>query len=76
MRQWCCVFEGGTDKCHEEVTMAKPKNLECESCEAVFHVQYEMDDHFYEPRYCVFCGTELEIEEELELYDQLTDEEY
>ena len=56
--------------------MAKPKNLECESCEAVFQVHYDMDEHFYEPRYCVFCGTELELEEELELYDQLTEEEY
>ena len=47
--------------------MGRSKILECIKCEAVFKVQHDMDEHFYTPEFCTFCGEELEFEEELEL---------
>lgn len=55
--------------------MARPKNLECLRCEAVFKVNHDMDDRYYEPEFCVFCGSTLELEEELEIFDDYEDEE-
>ena len=49
--------------------MAKPtkQRCECSSCDALFFVEHEMDEHFYPITHCPFCGDELDIEEELEL---------
>ena len=48
--------------------MAKAGNwLECASCDAMFAVKHTMDEKFYSPEYCPFCGDELELEEQLEI---------
>lgn len=50
----------------------KPR-LECISCDAMFSVQHDMDNHYYRVAYCPFCGSEVEQEEELE-FDDIDDE--
>jgi len=47
--------------------MPKPNILECMSCEGCFKVVHDMDENYYEAEFCVFCGTKLELEEELEI---------
>ena len=37
----------------------------CESCEAEYRIQYNMNDRYYIVSYCTFCGAEL-IEENIE----------
>lgn len=52
----------------KEITMAKTRNwLECTSCDAMFTVKHTMDEKFYSPEYCPFCGDELDIEDGLEI---------
>jgi len=52
----------------KEAKMAKARNwLECTSCDAMFTVKHTMDEKFYSPEYCPFCGEELELEEQLEI---------
>lgn len=49
--------------------MNKPQKqrCECSSCDALFFIEYDMDEKFYPVTNCPFCGDELDIEEELEL---------
>ena len=50
--------------------MSKPSKLvECISCDAVYRVKYDMADSHYRITYCTFCGSDLELEEELEQED-------
>jgi uncharacterized paraquat-inducible protein A len=37
---------------------------ECQACDAVFRIKYDMDDHYYEVKYCPFCGAEITQEED------------
>lgn len=46
--------------------MAKTRNLECVSCEALFSVDHSMDDKYYVVEWCPFCGDELEIEDSMD----------
>ena len=43
---------------------------ECEACDAVFRIKYDMDDHYYEVRHCPFCGTELDPEENYDIEEE------
>ena len=53
----------------------RKKEILCESCEAVFRIQHDMEEHYYSISHCPFCGDELNSSEdnEDELYD---DEDY
>ena len=45
------------------------KLIVCESCEAVFKINHNMDEKFYELKYCPFCAEDLddeELEDEIE----------
>ena len=46
------------------------KEILCESCDAVFRIQHNMDEHFYSVNNCPFCGEELNNDNEDELYDE------
>jgi DNA replicative helicase MCM subunit Mcm2 (Cdc46/Mcm family) len=46
------------------------KVIVCESCEAEFKIQHEMDDHFYAVKHCPFCGDTLNSDNEDVLYDE------
>jgi hypothetical protein len=50
--------------------MSLSRKIECISCEAVFTILYNMDDNFYEVKYCAFCSEELEFTDELEVEDE------
>lgn len=39
------------------------KHEECNSCEAVFKVKYDLDKNYYKLSFCPFCGTDLDNEE-------------
>lgn len=51
-------------------------NLTCLECDADFKITHNMDDIMYSPRYCVFCGTEIDFEDEsnFDLEDEDDDE--
>jgi hypothetical protein len=38
--------------------------MSCVDCNADFSIQHSMDDDYYRPRFCVFCGTEIFNEED------------
>jgi DNA replicative helicase MCM subunit Mcm2 (Cdc46/Mcm family) len=46
------------------------KVIVCESCEAEFKIQHEMDDHFYSVKHCPFCGDTLSSDNEDVLYEE------
>lgn len=54
--------------------MAK-KVLYCDDCDVEFKVQFGMSQRHYHAKHCVFCGEEIniddedEVEEEYEEYD-------
>lgn len=39
--------------------MKKKTIMTCVDCNADFSIQHSMDDDYYVPRFCVFCGTEI-----------------
>ena len=43
--------------------MAQKIEIHCESCDAVFTVEHELDDQAYVPRACVFCSEPIEVDE-------------
>ena len=45
------------------------KKIECSNCESEFTISHQMDKDHYTPSYCVFCGTFIEPEVELEFID-------
>lgn len=44
----------------------KTRALDCISCESVFSVEHDMDDHFYPVEWCPFCGSKLDLEETID----------
>lgn len=38
---------------------------ECFSCDAIFEVAHDNDTEYYKVKYCPFCGTKIEEEEDL-----------
>ena len=36
----------------------------CNECDVEFTVRYGMSDNHYIPKYCVFCGVEINSDEE------------
>jgi len=37
---------------------------ECQACDAVFRIKYDMDEQYYAVGNCPFCGAELEQEQD------------
>ena len=50
------------------------KEILCEECEAVFRIQHSMEERYYQPTFCPFCGKELNSDNEDELYDPADDD--
>ena len=50
------------------------KEILCESCEAVFRIQHNMEEHYYSVKHCPFCSEELNTEEQDEIEDFDEDE--
>ncbi len=48
--------------------------LECEKCDGVAQIEHDQDHHFYQVKYCPFCGAERELEEEFEMTDPYEEE--
>ena len=36
------------------------KTIYCDSCDAEFKINHNMDDEYYQVKYCPFCGEELD----------------
>ena len=43
----------------------KEGKIECTHCEAVYTLAFEDLSDYYNPKFCAFCGEELEHSEEL-----------
>ena len=54
--------------------MADRLYLECEKCDGVATIEYELDHHFYQIKYCPFCAEEREQEEEFKMSDPFEEE--
>ena len=50
------------------------KEILCESCDAVFRIQHNMEEHYYSAKHCPFCSDELNTEEQDEIEDFDEDE--
>ena len=48
--------------------------LECEKCDGVSTIEHDQDHHFYQVKYCPFCGEELQREEEFKMSDPFEEE--
>ena len=48
--------------------------LECEKCDGVSTIEHDRDHHFYQVKYCPFCGEELQREEEFKMSDPFEEE--
>lgn len=47
----------------------KKKHFECDSCQAVFKIAFDMDADYYQVKYCPFCGEEISEEDRDEAWD-------
>tara|TARA_B100000131_G_scaffold209680_1_gene201623 strand:+ start:425 stop:607 length:183 start_codon:yes stop_codon:yes gene_type:complete len=54
--------------------MADRIYVECEKCDGVSTVKHDQDHHFYQVKYCPFCGEELQREEEFKMSDPFEEE--
>jgi hypothetical protein len=50
------------------------KNLVCGECNSEFTIKHSMDSKHYKPAYCVFCGTEIDTELEVDYRDLESDD--
>jgi len=48
--------------------MKRKKHFECVECEAVFKINYDLDEDYYIVSYCPFCGSEMD-EDQQDDYD-------
>ncbi len=46
------------------------KNLYCQECDLEFRVRHEADNEIYVPKYCPFCGEEIEESEDYDIEDE------
>jgi len=51
------------------------QSFECLECEGVGHIEHDQDHHFYQVKFCPFCGEEIEIEPSYS-YKSIYEEEY
>ena len=42
----------------------KRKLIYCDSCEAEFKINHDMDEEYYQVKFCPFCGSEIDEEYE------------
>ena len=54
--------------------MADRIYLECEKCEGVATIEHDQDHHFYNIKYCPYCGEEYEQEDEFKMSDPYEEE--
>jgi rRNA maturation endonuclease Nob1 len=38
----------------------KRQHHECIECEAVFRINYDLDEHYYSVGFCPFCGSAMD----------------
>jgi uncharacterized CHY-type Zn-finger protein len=50
------------------------KEILCESCDAVFRIQHNMEERYYQAQHCPFCGEQLNSDNEDDLYDPADDD--
>ena len=43
---------------------------ECDNCDAVFRIKYDMDDHYYRVSHCPFCGEQLDQEDNYDIEEE------
>ena len=52
------------------------KVLYCDDCDVEFKVQFGMSDNHYHARHCVFCGGEINIDDEDEVNEEYEEYDY
>jgi uncharacterized paraquat-inducible protein A len=50
------------------------KEILCESCDAVFRISHNMEEHYYTVQHCPFCGDGISSENEDTIYTDDEDE--
>ena len=59
----------------EQQRMADSQRFECGECEGVGHIEHDQDHHFYQMKFCPFCGEEIEMEPSFS-YKSIYEQEY
>jgi hypothetical protein len=39
--------------------MGRKQHFECVECDAVFKINFDLDEDYYNVTYCPFCGSEM-----------------
>ena len=52
------------------------KVLYCDDCDVEFKVQFGMSENHYHARHCVFCGSEINIDDEDEVNEEYEEYDY
>jgi rRNA maturation endonuclease Nob1 len=50
----------------------RKQHHECVECGAVFKINYDLDDNYYNVEYCPFCGSVMD-EDQLDTYEDEED---
>ena len=54
--------------------MARKQHHECVECDAVFKINYDLDDKYYKVEYCPFCGAGMDEDQHDQQYEDLDNE--
>lgn len=50
--------------------MGRKQHLECVECEAVFKINFDLDEDYYAVKYCPFCGSDIDEDQQDEYDDE------
>ena len=49
--------------------MGRKQHFECVECDAVFKINFDLDEDYYNVMFCPFCGSEID-EDQRDEYDE------
>ena len=50
--------------------MARKKHHECVECDAVFKINFDLDEDYYKVEFCPFCGSHMDEDQQDEYEDE------
>jgi rRNA maturation endonuclease Nob1 len=50
--------------------MARKQHHECVECDAVFKINFDLDEDYYKVEFCPFCGAHMDADQQDEYEDE------
>lgn len=50
--------------------MKRKKHFECVECDAVFKINFDLDEDYYKVTFCPFCGSEMDEDQQDDYEDE------